>query len=180
MTGISRRVWLVATGAVAAAAGGWVAWRGAGPQALHSATPTDARAVLAAYTFQDAAGTAQPFAQWNDRVLVLNFWATWCAPCVEEMPDLQKVQDKYRARGLEVVGIGIDSPGNIREFRAKLGLRFPLLAAGAGGSELGKSLGNEKGVLPFTAVVDRGGRLRQRKIGRVTPAELQDWIEPLL
>ena len=180
MTLVRRRALLVATGAVAAVAGGLVAWRaGTSPRGAPAAAE-DVRALLAARHFNDADGKAQPLAQWHDRVLVLNFWATWCAPCVEEMPDLQRVQDKYRARGLEVVGIGIDSPSNIRDFRTKLGVRFALLAAGAGGSELGRDLGNDKGVLPFTVVVDRNGHLRRRKIGRVSPAELEGWIEPLL
>ena len=179
MTLARRRAVLVATGVAAAAAGAWLAWRG-GPPAASTAAALDARAVLAAHSFNDAEGKPQPFAQWNDRVLVLNFWATWCAPCVEEMPDLQRLHDKFRTRGLEVVGIGIDSPSNIREFRTKLALRFMLLAAGAGGSELGKALGNDKSVLPFTAVIDRNGGLRQRKIGRVSLAELEGWIAPLL
>ena len=179
MTPGRRRALLAATGAAAAAVGAWVAWRSATTPAGTRAAE-DIRAVLATRSFNDAEGNAQPFAQWSDRVLVLNFWATWCAPCVDEMPDLQRLQDKYRVRGLEVVGIGIDSPNNIREFRARIGLRFVLLAAGAGGSDLGKALGNDKGVLPFTALVDRNGRLRQTKIGRVSPAELERWIEPLL
>jgi peroxiredoxin len=174
----ARRSLLIALAGIAAAgAGAFVAWR----QFARDATGgEDARALLAARTFNDADGTPQPFSQWSDRVLVLNFWATWCAPCVEEMPDLQRLHDKHRARGFEVVGIGIDSPSNIREFRKKLDLRFTLLAAGAGGSDLGKALGNSKGVLPFTVLIDRSGRVRQRKIGRVMPEELERWIAPLL
>ena len=178
MTPGRRRALLAVTGVAAAVAGGVVAWRAANAPA--DAAIQNVRTTLAARSFNDAEGRPQPFAQWNDRVLVLNFWATWCAPCVEEMPDLQRMRDKHRARGLEVVGIGIDSPSNIRDFRAKLDLKFPLLAAGAGGSDLGKALGNEKGVLPFTVIVDRAGQLRHRKIGRVSPAELEAWISPLL
>jgi thiol-disulfide isomerase/thioredoxin len=180
VTPVRRRALLFATGAAAALAGGLVAWRAGMSPDIAPTAAEDVRGLLAVRHFNDADGRSQPLAQWHDRVLVLNFWATWCAPCVEEMPDLQRIHDKYQARGLEVVGIGIDSPSNIRDFRAKLGVRFALLAAGAGGSDLGKDLGNDKGVLPFTVVVDRNGHLRRRKIGRVSPAELEGWIEPLL
>jgi thiol-disulfide isomerase/thioredoxin len=136
--------------------------------------------LLDAQTFNDADGQPQPFAQWSDRVLVVNFWATWCAPCVEEMPALQRAQRSYEKRGVTIVGVGIDSSSNIRDFRSRLGLDLPLLAAGAGGSELGRALGNRAGALPFTVLIDRQGRIRQRKLGQIRGEELTAWIEAAL
>jgi thiol-disulfide isomerase/thioredoxin len=174
-----RTLLFVATGVAAGAIGGVVAWRRlATADANHPAD--QARALLDAQTFDDADGRPQPFAQWSDRVLVVNFWATWCAPCVEEMPELQHAQRSYERRGVTIVGVGIDSPANIREFRSKLGLDLPLLVAGAGGSELGRALGNRAGALPFTVLVDRQGRIRQRKLGQIRGAELKAWIEAAL
>jgi thiol-disulfide isomerase/thioredoxin len=136
-----------------------------------------AAATLFAQRFADASGTQRVLSDWRGKVLVVNFWATWCAPCVEEMPDLQSVRDEYSARGVEVLGVGIDNAGNVVEFRDRLAIRFPLFVAGAGGSELAKALGNQAGVLPYTVLVSRDGRIVQRKIGRIKPPELRLWLQ---
>jgi peroxiredoxin len=96
------------------------------------------------------------------------------------MPDLQAVRDAYHGRGVEIIGVGIDNADKIRSFRDRLGLRLPLLVAGAGGSELGRALGNQAGVLPYTVLVDQAGRIAQRKIGQVKPAELRQWLDARL
>ena len=175
-----RRALLLLTGVSACVIGGTIAWRHFAADADGSRPPDQARAMLEAQTFKDAEGQPQPFAQWSGRVLVVNFWATWCAPCVEEMPALQRAQRDYENRGVTIVGVGIDSPANIREFRSRLGLDLPLLAAGAGGSDLGRALGNRAGALPFTVLVDRQGRIRQRKLGQIRSEELTAWIEAAL
>jgi thiol-disulfide isomerase/thioredoxin len=166
---------LVATAAIAAVAGAVVGWLRIAPQS----TAADATALFAS-AFDDADGRRQPIAQWKGRPLVVNFWATWCPPCVEEMPDLQRVRDEYRARGVEVIGVGIDNAVKIREFRDRLGITLPLLVAGAGGTELGRELGNQAGVLPYTVLVAADGKVVQRKIGQVKPAELRAWLDAAL
>lgn len=127
--------------------------------------------------FDDADGVRQPLAQWRGTLLVVNFWATWCAPCVDEMPALNQVRNEYRRRGVEIVGVGIDSAEKIRAFRARLGLGLPLLVAGAGGSELARALGNVTGVLPYTVLVTRAGAVEQRHIGQIQPDELKAWLD---
>jgi len=87
-------------------------------------------------TFDDADGRPQPMKQWQGGLLVVNFWATWCAPCVEEMPELQRIQHEFADRGVAVVGLGIDSPTAVRRFRDEHRLALTLLVAGVGGSEL--------------------------------------------
>jgi peroxiredoxin len=135
-----------------------------------------AAAAFFAQRFADADGTERALADYRGKLLVVNFWATWCAPCVEEMPDLQMVRDEVAAKGVEVLGIGIDNAKNIVAFRDKLGIRFPLFVAGAGGSELGRTLGNQAGALPFTVLISRDGRIVQRKLGPIKPAELRLWL----
>lgn len=143
--------------------------------------PTDpgpaSTAALFAATFPDADGTAQPLAQWRGRPLVVNFWATWCPPCVDEMPDLQKVRDHYREQGIEIVGIGIDNAGKIASFRDRHRISLPLLVAGADGSDLSRALGNGSGALPFTVVIAADGTVVQRHLGRVQPEQLTRWLE---
>jgi peroxiredoxin len=160
-------------GAAAAAAGvGVGVWR-----AGVSARDTAAGQALFALTLPDAGGTPQALSQWQGRPLVVNFWAPWCAPCVEEMPDLQRIRDEYRTRGVEVIGVGIDSAARIRQFRDDHSITLPLLVAGAEGSRLGDQMGNTAGVLPYTVLVDPNGRVAERKIGRIRPDSLREWLD---
>lgn len=131
-------------------------------------------------TFMDLDGEMVPMERWKDRVVVVNFWATWCPPCIEEMPDLQRIHDDYAARGVVVVGLGIDSPSALKRFRDQHRLSLPLFAAGAAGSELGRSLGNGSGALPYTVLLDRKGRIVRARLGQVQPAELRQWLDAQL
>jgi peroxiredoxin len=160
----------------AAGLGAWLSARRVAPASVAD----EAVRQLYATTFPDADGAAQAISQWRGKLLVVNFWATWCAPCVEEMPDLQAVRDAYMGRNVEIVGIGIDNAEKIRAFRDRLQLRLPLLVAGAGGSELGQVLGNRAGVLPYTVLVDREERIARRKVGQIRPAELRQWLDARL
>ncbi|GAB4474065.1 MAG: hypothetical protein OHK0044_18570 [Burkholderiaceae bacterium] len=165
----------VATALIAVGAGAGVAWMRTAPK------PVDVgAAALFGLTFDDADGRPQSMAQWKGRPLVVNFWATWCPPCVEEMPDLQRIRDEYRVRGVEVVGIGIDSAPKIREFRDRFGITFPLLVASADGTELSRKLGNQAGALPYTVLVAHDGKVVQRRLGRVKPEELRAWLDAAL
>ena len=167
-----RTLVLVGTGAAAAMLGAAVRWWRSEPQQASS----DAVESLFAATLVDADGVAQSLAQWRGRPLVVNFWATWCPPCVEEMPDLQQVRDEFRAKGVEVIGLGIDSAAKIVAFRDKYRLTLPLLVAGAGGSDLYRMLGNSGGVLPYTVLIGADGRVRERQVGQVKPEQLRRWL----
>lgn len=172
---MNRRAWLwmFATGALAAGLGGAVNWWRTAP----ASAGAEATASFFAATFPDAEGRPQSLSQWRGRPLVVNFWATWCPPCVEEMPDLQRVRDDYLGRGAEVVGIGIDDARKIAAFRDRHGLTLPLLVAGAGGSELNRALGNAGGALPYTVLIGADGQVRQRHLGQVKPEQLRRWLD---
>jgi peroxiredoxin len=126
--------------------------------------------------YDDADGNPQPLAQWRGQWLIVNFWATWCAPCVEEMPELERVHNDYRAQGVTVVGLAIDNPAAVRRFRDQLKLTLPLLVAGTGGTQIGRELGNPSGALPYTVLIDREGRVVQARLGRIREAELRAWL----
>jgi thiol-disulfide isomerase/thioredoxin len=136
-----------------------------------------AATALFAQSFIDAEGRMQPLNQWQGGLLVVNFWATWCAPCIEEMPDLQKVQAEYATRGVTVVGVAIDNAAAVKRFREEQNIGLPLLIAGAAGTELVRQLGNPMGALPYTVLVDRSGSVVRTKLGRLRAGELRSWLD---
>lgn len=107
--------------------------------------------------------------------LLLNFWATWCPPCVEELPMLNAFFGEHQARGWQVVGLAIDQPSAVRKFLTRIPLAFPVGMAGLGGTDLSRSLGNLTGGLPFTVVLGGNGRVLHRKMGQITADDLQQW-----
>ncbi len=107
--------------------------------------------------------------------LIVNFWATWCPPCVEELPMLDEFYRQQRGNGTHVVGLAIDRKDAVVGFLAKLPLSFPIAIAGTSGMELGRALGNLKGGLPFSVVIGSDGTVAQRKLGRLVLADLEQW-----
>jgi len=175
-----RREWILIAGvALAAAAAGYAynAWRTA-PEA--GARAEAGLAALHATRLPDLDGTPQPLAQWRGKVVVVNFWATWCAPCREEIPLFVKLQKKYGERGLQFVGIAVDQPDKVRPYAAELGMNFPVLIGGAGAIELTRALGNRAGVLPYTVIVDRDGKIRSKEVGVAKEAKLEPLLASLL
>jgi thiol-disulfide isomerase/thioredoxin len=148
-----------------------------GPLALQS---TSGASALLSTVFPDLAGQPRRLRDWRGRVAVCNFWATWCAPCREEIPLLITLYDKYRNQGLDIVGIGVDKLPNIAEFAANLRVTYPLLVGDARALDLLRSLGNQAGVLPYTVLLDRQGTLIYRKLGAFRPGELDQVVVPLL
>jgi len=130
-------------------------------------------------SFPDLDGRARQLSEWRGKVLVCNFWATWCAPCREEIPMLVAMREKYRPKGAEIVGIAIDNAAKVREFSASFKISYPVLVADAGGLDLMRELGNSAGGLPYTTVVDRGGHLTYRHLGLLKQADLESELDSL-
>lgn len=170
---LSRREVLIlgSVAAAAAVAGGVVG-------ALALQRRTGAGHLLAA-AFPDLSGKPTPVAHWRGKALVCNFWATWCAPCREEIPLLDAVQQRHGAQ-LQVLGIAIDNAANVAKFAESVRIGYPLLVAGSAGIDLMARLGNNSGALPFTVLLDRRGRLAGRKLGAYSAAELDREMVALL
>ena len=115
----------------------------------------------------DTQGQTHALSEWRGKVLLVNFWATWCPPCVEEMPELVDLQNSSEIKNLQIVGIGVDSPSNIQQFTKKFQISYPILVAGMEGTEIARALGNQAGGLPFTVLIDADGRVRQTYLGRL-------------
>lgn len=141
--------------------------------------PADATALLA-LSLPDAGGQPQALAQWRGKVLVVNFWATWCAPCREEMPEFVRAQNDYGSKGLQVVGIAVDNADKVQQFAKDLGLNYPALIGGYGAMDLSKELGNELVALPFTLILDRQGKVAYTHLGPVKPDKFRGVISKLL
>ena len=128
----------------------------------------------------DIDGREQRVDQRKGKVLVVNFWATWCEPCREEMPEFVKAQQTFGPKGLQFVGIAIDQPDKIRQFSQDLKLNYPSLVGGYGALELSKTLGNKIMALPFTVIVDRAGRVAYAQMGPLKPGKLDSLVGKLL
>jgi peroxiredoxin len=163
----SRREALI-LGAVGAAAAGAGLFAGA----LLLQSRSGASALLSA-AYPDLNGRSRRLLDWKGQVLLCNFWATWCAPCQQEMPMLSQLRQIYEPKGFEVVGIGIDSAAKIREFSKTNPVSYPLLVADAGAIDLMRSLGNAAGALPFTVVLDQAGTIAYRRLGLLERQDLE-------
>lgn len=172
----ARRRWLYAGVALAAAGGGAVmAWRHLQPHAQEPGAEVN----LWAQSFASLEGAPVAMAAFRGRPLLLNFWATWCPPCVEELPLLNRFYGERKAQGWQVLGVAVDQPPAVRKFLEKLPLEYPVAIATSGGMELGRALGNLQGGLPFTVVLGGDGRIRHRKIGQVQAQDLDRWADPV-
>ncbi|MBI3937718.1 MAG: TlpA family protein disulfide reductase [Betaproteobacteria bacterium] len=151
-------------------------WRSGG---LEPVPARAAHAVMGA-SLEDLSGRQQPLSQWRGKALVVNFWATWCPPCREEIPEFIKAQDKYRAQGLQFVGIAIDRRDAVEAFVKEMGINYPVLLGGVEAMELTREAGNRAGVLPFTLVIDRSGKVVGKELGKITRAKLEHILQSLL
>lgn len=133
-----------------------------------------------AASFKDLEGKPQPLMQWRGRVLVLNFWAPWCLPCREEIPDFIKLQEKYRDRGLVFIGVALDDKSTVRSFAAEMGINYPILLGETAAPDVAGKIGNVEGGIPFTVVIDRGGKIVASKLGRLDLTRLEEIALPLL
>lgn len=121
----------------------------------------------------DPAGAELDLGKLRGKTVVVNFWAPWCGPCVEEMPELTALHEELKHRQVEFVGIGIDSVANIQQFTKKVPVSYPLAVAGFAGTDLSRNFGNSAGGLPYTVVINPDGTVKYRKMGRVTADELR-------
>ncbi len=146
---------------------------------LRAGPPADAKTLLA-LSLPDASGKEQPIGQWRGKVLVVNFWATWCEPCREEMPEFVRAQTEFGAKGLQFVGIAVDQADKVDKFAKDLGLNYPTLIGGYGAVELSKTLGNRLAALPFTIIVSRDGRVVHTQLGPLKSEQLRSIVTKLL
>ncbi len=170
---MKRRTWMTAggVGMLAAAAGaGWAWWH----NAADSQPPE-----LWSMRFQTPTGGELKMESFRGKPLVLNFWATWCVPCIKELPQLDRFHREYTSRGWQVLGLALDRAGPVADFLTRVKIGFPVALGGADGFDLAHALGNVHGVLPFTVVFDHRGHTVHRKVGETSFDELVGWAGAL-
>ena len=146
--------------------------------ALSNPTPQQVVA-LTSLSLPDTNGVVQPLSQWRQKILVVNFWATWCPPCREEMPTFSRIAIKHAANGVQIVGISIDTLNKVREFQKLTPVSYPLLIGTIDTVQTTVLLGNTVQALPFTAIYDRAGNIRSIKLGRMSEQELEQRLQEL-
>ena len=135
---------------------------------------------LFAASFPNEKGQSQSIKQYAGKIVVLNFWATWCEPCREEMPELSHLHDAYKNKNVVVLGIAVDDIANINEFLKTTKISYPLFAADDTGMNLAAELGNSKSVLPYTVIIKPDGSVAKSYFGRITKKLLEETIVTLI
>lgn len=166
-----RQMVYAGAAALAGVAGAGLAWRQFQP---HGA----AAAALDPFwqqSFETPTGSALAMASFAGKPLLVNFWATWCPPCIEELPLIDRFYQDNKSKNWQVLGLAVDQPSAVRTWLQRMPLAFPVAMAGFGGTELSKAMGNLTGGLPFTVVFGASGQMLHRKSGKVSPEDLAQW-----
>jgi thiol-disulfide isomerase/thioredoxin len=167
-------------GGVAAAAGlagAGAAWWKFQPHDVVAGEPERAAESFWQLSFDTPDGKNLAMRSFLGKTVLVNFWATWCPPCVEELPLLDYFYQENKDKNIQVIGLAVDQPSAVRTWLQSKPLNFPVGMAGLAGTELSKSLGNQTGGLPFSVVFSTSGMLLHRKLGKVSPEELGLWAK---
>jgi thiol-disulfide isomerase/thioredoxin len=176
----NHRRLLLGAALAAGLAGAGIAWWREQRQAALEGLPADASdaqvlETLWALELATPNGKKLTLSSLKGKLLLINFWATWCPPCVEELPLIDGFYQANLKNGWQVLGLAVDQLAAVNTFLGKMPISFPVAVVGSAGIEMSKSLGNLSGGLPFTVVLSAGGKVAQRKMGRITPEDLTAW-----
>lgn len=178
------KIWIPVL-AVLVIAGGWLGYR----QYVESHKPRESlmdkvtasvSSTLPPVTLPDLNGKQVNLTDFKGKVLVVNLWAAWCPPCRKEMPEFVKLQKELAPKGVQFVGLGIDEDDAIRNFAQQVGTNYPILLGGEDGDQLLLTFGDIQGALPYTVLVDRSGKIRDRHLGFFPEAELRQKLAELI
>ena len=137
-------------------------------------------AALMAAELSDLAGRRRKLSEWKGKIIVCNFWATWCQPCREEIPMLMALNTQMASKGVQVVGIAVDYASKVSAFAQDYKITYPILVAGPAGLDLMRASGNQVGGLPYTAFVDREGKIASTKLGALKESETRQQLAQML
>lgn len=171
----SKNGLLLAAALVALVAGYFAALWLRGPT-----TDTTPGGMALEFKLPDLTGTPRSLGEWRGKIVVLNFWATWCPPCREEIPLFIDLQKRHGAAGLQFLGVAIDRQEDVARYVAEIGMNYPTLVGDDNAMELMRGYGNRTGSLPYSVILDRDGQVVARKIGAFRGQELEKMLSPLI
>ena len=131
------------------------------------------------FAMRDLDGKIRNIKDWDGQVIVLNFWATWCPPCLEEIPDFIDVQEAMEGKGLQIIGVAVDNEEDVRQFAEDMGMNYPVMAGESEAIELSQRYGNSIGGLPFSAVIDQNGTVTHTITGELSKERLVSILKKL-
>jgi len=150
------------------------------PNSRSSQSSALATQTLFAANLPNENGVSQALSQYKGKIIVLNFWATWCSPCREEMPELSQLYEEYKSKNVVVLGVAVDELALVKEFSQATPVSYPLFAAENDGMNLTANLGNDKGILPYTVIIKPDGSVVKTFFGRINKALILASLKPLL
>ena len=178
MSATFKNLLLLITALLALAGGYWIA------QAMRPTGQVPTLAYgggeLIDFTLPDLEGKKRSLHEWRGKVIVLNFWATWCPPCREEIPLFIALQKKHPADGLQIIGVAVDSQTAVMVYRQSIRINYPILIGEEDAMPLMAQYSNRIGSLPFTVIIDRSGSIAVRKLGVFNEIELESLVDPLI
>ncbi len=177
-----RNLLLLAAAVVALWGGYWLAGSLRAPDTTTTAitAPSYGGGTMIDFSLPDLEGKNRSLKEWRGQVILLNFWATWCPPCREEIPLFIALQKKYAARGLQVVGVAVDNKPAVLAFRQSEGINYTILMGGDDAMDLAARYGDRMDSLPYSVIIGRDGSIVARKLGAFEGDELKRLVEPLL
>jgi peroxiredoxin len=133
-----------------------------------------------AFTLLDVEDKPHSIGDWDGQVILVNFWATWCPPCVREIPAFNQLYESYKDKGFTIIGIALDNKQDVIDFIDPMSVEYPILLGDQQGIKLTQDYGNRLGVLPFSVIIDRQGRIIERHRNEMTFEEAEQLVKPLL
>jgi thiol-disulfide isomerase/thioredoxin len=175
-----RNLLLLFTAILALVGGYWLAQSMRPPETAPMNTSSYGGGEMIDFSLPDLDGKIRTLGEWRGNVIVLNFWATWCPPCREEIPLFIALQKKHAADGLQVIGVAIDNKTSVMDYRQSAGINYTLLVGNDDAMDLAAKYGDRMISLPYSVIISRSGTIAVRKLGAFEEAELDSRIEPLL
>ena len=136
--------------------------------------------LLSDFSLNDVSGKQHNIIEWQGKIRIINFWATWCPPCIKEIPEFVSLQEQYASKGLQFIGIAIDDEVSVKEYLVKTKINYPILIADLEGIALAHQLGNSVDAVPYTLIVDQQGTIIHQHGGAFSKEQIIEVISPIL